>query len=106
MKRSSTSERTQRINAALTLINKYKSFSRANKALAEKYGISKRQAYRYIQEAMKVGKQIPVPDTKIAFTVKLSRKLVKELRQYAKSKGQRLSDVVTHALEALLHKDR
>ena len=74
--------------------------------LSTQYGISKRQAYRYVQEAESAGKQIPVPDQKIAFTVKLSENLTQEIRQYARLKGQTLSEVVTEALEVLLYKGR
>jgi hypothetical protein len=55
--------------------------------------------YRYVQEAESAGKQIPVPDQKIAFTVKLSENLTQEIRQYARLQGQTLSEVVTEALE-------
>jgi hypothetical protein len=75
-------------------------------ALSAQYGISKRQAYRYVKEAESAGRQIPVPDQKVAFTVKLSQNLTQSLRQYAQFKGQTLSEVVTQALEAFLYKGR
>jgi predicted transcriptional regulator len=43
-----------------------------------------------------------VTDAKIAFTVKLSEKLVERLRSYASTTGVSLSDIVSRALEALL----
>ncbi|HDL90112.1 MAG TPA: hypothetical protein ENG14_04340 [Thermodesulforhabdus norvegica] len=106
MARSSSWERAQRINAALALIKEYESVTKAAVALAARYGISKRQAYRYIHEAEVLGKQVPIPEAKIAFTVKLSQRLIQELRQQAKYTGQTLSEIVTQALEAFLHKDR
>ncbi|MFP4453243.1 MAG: hypothetical protein ACLFPI_07740, partial [Desulfobacterales bacterium] len=48
------------------------------------------------------GKQVPVPDRKIAFTVKLSENLTEQLRQYARFQGQSISKVVTEALIAFL----
>jgi hypothetical protein len=66
------------------------------------YGISKRQAYRYIQEAKMIKKDVPIPDTKIAFTVKLSQNLIQTLRQHAKDTGKTLSEIVTRSLEAFL----
>ncbi|MBW1678128.1 MAG: ribbon-helix-helix protein, CopG family [Deltaproteobacteria bacterium] len=106
MTRSSKPQHAQRINTALVLIKSEKSLSGAATALARRYRISKRQAYRYIREAELIGKQIPVPDTKIAFTVKLSKNLIEALRKYAKSTGQSLSEIVTQALEAFLQNGR
>jgi len=74
--------------------------------MAGQYSISKRQAYRYLQEASKVGKEIAVPDSKIAFTVKLSRKLVQRLREHAKSSEKKLSEIVTQSLEDFLQNGR
>ena len=106
MSRSNHTERAKRINTALILIKEEESFAKAAAALAGKYGISTRQAYRYIHEAEGIGKEVPVPEAKIAFTVKLSRNLIKTLRKYAKSTGQSLSEIVTQALEVFLQNGR
>lgn len=106
MTRSSNPERAQRINAALALMKKEKSSAKAAAILAGKYGISRRQAYRYVHEAEVIGKEVPIPDTKIAFTVKLSKNLIKALRKYAKTTGQSLSEIVTQALQAFLQNGR
>jgi hypothetical protein len=90
----------------LALIKSEESLSSAATALARRYGISKRQAYRYVREAELIGKQVPVPDAKLAFTVKLSKNLIKALRRYAKNTGQSLSEIVTQALEAFLQNGR
>ena len=106
MVRSSNLERARRVNAALALLKQYDSVAKAAAALASEYGISKRQAYRYVQEARVAGKEVPVPEKKTAFTVKLSQSLIQALRQCAKSTGQSLSEIVTEALEAFLYKGR
>jgi len=106
MIRSSKSERAHRINTALALIKSEDSLSSAATALARRYGISKRQAYRYVREAERIGKKVPVPDTKIAFTVKLSKNLIKAVRKYAKTTGQSLSEIMTQALVAFLKNGR
>jgi predicted DNA-binding transcriptional regulator YafY len=106
MVRSSTLERARRVNAALALLKQYDSVAKAAAALASQYGISKRQAYRYVQEARVTGKEVPIPEKKIAFTVKLPQGLIQALRQFAKSTGQSLSEIVTEALEAFLYKGR
>jgi predicted transcriptional regulator len=45
---------------------------------------------------------LPIADAKIAFTVKLSERLVERLRSYANTRGLSLSDIVSRALEAFL----
>jgi len=102
MKKSSKVERIRRINAALALKHKYGNQAKTAKALAAEYGISIRQAYRYVNEAGLVGEEIPVPEQKVAFTVKLSQALLVSLRQYTSKTGQTLSDAVTQALETFL----
>ncbi len=106
MTKASNTERAKRINTAFTFLKKFDSIAEAAENLSAQYGISKRQAYRYLKEAESAGKKISVPDHKIAFTVKLSQNLTLELRQYAQLKGQALSEVVTQALEAFLYKGR
>jgi len=106
MARSSSTERARRINAALALLRQHRSVAKAAAAVASRYGISRRQAYRYVHEAEVIGREVSIPDRKIAFTVKLSQNLVEALRQCAKSTGRSLSDMVTEALEAFLYKGR
>jgi predicted DNA-binding transcriptional regulator YafY len=106
MARSSSSERARRINSAVALIKQHGSVAKSAAALASQYGISRRQAYRYVHEAKAIGKEVQVPEQKIAFTVKLSQSLIQAIRQSAKSTGQSLSEIVTQALEAFLSKGR
>jgi predicted DNA-binding transcriptional regulator YafY len=106
MARSSNTERAQRINAALALMKRKGSLSHAASALAKQFSISKRQAYRYVREAELIGRRIPVPERKVAFTVKLSQGLIRSLRQYARSTGKTLSEIVTQALEVFLQDGR
>lgn len=104
--KSTQVERAQRINTALSLIRKHSTISKAADAMTERYGISKRQAYRYISEANKIGDEIPIPDQKIAFTVKLSQSLIQALREYARKSGKSLSEIVTQSLEVFLQNGR
>ena len=100
--KSTQAEHAERINAALSLAKKYGTVSQAADAMTERYGISKRQAYRYIHDANKIGAEIPIPDQKIAFTVKLSQSLIQVLREYSKKSEKSLSEIVTQALEGFL----
>jgi hypothetical protein len=102
MARSSNTEHAKRINSALALIKRKKSPGEVAAELSEQYGISRRQAYRYVREAGSIGTKVPIPDTKIAFTVKLSKNLITALRKYSKTTGESLSEIVTQALQAFL----
>jgi predicted DNA-binding transcriptional regulator YafY len=106
MVKSSNKERARRINAALSLIKINDTIAQAVNAMVAQYGISKRQAYRYIHEAQRIGTQISIPEPKIAFTVKLAPNLIQKLRQYSIKSGHSLSEVVTLALETFLRKGR
>jgi len=102
MGKSSNLERAKRINSARAFISRHDTTAKAVSAMIDQYAISKRQAYRYIQEAKMIRKDVPVPDTKIAFTVKLPQNLIQALRQRAKDTGKTLSEIVTRSLEAFL----
>lgn len=104
MVKSSNKERARRINTAHSLLQKTGASAQAVNAMIAQYGISKRQAYRYIQEAQRIGAHIPIPEVKIAFTVKLTPNLIQTLRQHSIDSGKSLSDIVTMALETFLQK--
>jgi predicted DNA-binding transcriptional regulator YafY len=106
MVKSSNTERAMRINAALSLIKKHDTVAEAVAVMMDLYAISRRQAYRYVQEAQRVGTSIPIPEPKIAFTIKLSPKLIQAIRDHAKVSGRNLSEIVTQALEKFLYKGR
>jgi len=106
MTRSSNSVRAERINTALKLLRQCETLAEAAKALVQAYGMSKRQAYRYLHEAQMQGEPVPIPERKVAFTVKLPEGLIHQLRRRAGLREQSLSQLVTQALEVFLRKDR
>jgi len=106
MARSSDSVRAERVNAALKLLEDHHALSEAATILVKRYGLSKRQAYGYLEVAQKRKEPIPIPDQKIAFTVKLSIGLIQDIRQHARQTGLTLSELVKQALEAFLRKGR
>lgn len=106
MTRASKVERVRRINAALAALREHGATAAAAKALAAEYGLSMRQAYRYVQEAEGLDTELPVPDRTIAFTVKLPTRLITALREHTRRTGRTLSDVVAEALRKFLFEDR
>lgn len=101
MKRSSQRERALRINAALALIQKGLSLAAVATRLLRTYGVSRRQAYRYINEAQKAEAPVSVPEEKGVLTVKLPVSLIRRLRKQAEGGGKQ-SDIVTAALKDYL----
>ena len=106
MTRATQPEKAERLNLAWQLLRRDELLPNAADELGHRCGMSKRQAYRYLERAQHMDGPIPVGDTKVAFTVKLSRTLVGRLRRYAASTGLSLSEVVSRAVVALLHRGR
>jgi hypothetical protein len=102
MDRASNAEKAERLNHARGLLRRFEHLPDAVERMVLDCSVSTRQAYRYLQQAQRLKEDVPVTDSKIAFTVKLSEKLVERLRAYATMKGLSLSDIVSRALEALL----
>ena len=106
MSRSSKRERAERINVAVELLKQGQAPAEVARVLSHRFEMSYRQAHRYLQAAEQAGKKVPIPRSKIAFTVKLSQSLIQRVRDYAQSTGHSLSEIVTQALEAFLRKRR
>jgi len=41
--------------------------------IMDRFGVSRRQAYRYIEEALSIKQTVPVPERKVVFTVKVPK---------------------------------
>jgi predicted DNA-binding transcriptional regulator YafY len=106
MPRASDAQRAKRLNLARTLLRQQPRLSGAVQQLAKTCSISRRQAYRYIQQAQHLTGPVPVNDPKVAFTVKLSRALAGRIRTYATAADLSLSESVSRALTAMLNRGR
>ena len=104
MRRSSNAVKAERINMAQQLLRKSKDLSAAALAMVQTFGLSKRQAYRYLRKAQDQTQPVPIPQPKVAFTVKLPQGLVESIHARAQARNQPLSELVTEALEAFLQR--
>jgi predicted DNA-binding transcriptional regulator YafY len=104
MPRASDVQKAERLNLARTLLREYEHLPEAAEHLAQTCSMSIRQAYRYLDQAQQLKRPVPVGDAKVSFTVKLSRSLVDKLRAYAAATGLTLSEIVSRAVLALLHR--
>lgn len=102
MSRSLQAELVERVNAARSLMREGCSTEKAVAAITDRFGVSKRQAYRYLQEAQSTKSMVPVPERKVVFTVKLPESVVALIRHFAQATGESLSAIVAQALKAFL----
>jgi len=102
MPRSTDLQKTERINAAHGLLARGLSVAEAAMALSRQFTMSRRQAYRYIEEAQAIGRQVPVTEPTVAVTFKLAPSLVDAIRARAAAEGTTISATVGRALRAFL----
>ncbi len=70
--------------------------------MMDRFAVSRRQAYRYLEQAQRIKRRVSVPERKVVFTVKLPESLVSFLRRVAGSTGESLSALVAQALKTFL----
>ena len=68
----------------------------------EVFGISERQAFRYLRKAEEAAEPLPAPEAKVALTVKLPIGLIGRVRRQASHQAGSLGEFVASALEAYL----
>jgi predicted DNA-binding transcriptional regulator YafY len=106
MARSSNPERAQRLNAAFDLLTRGYALADAAAALTQEFGLSRRQAYRYLQEAQGIDGPVPVSSPTVPITIKVPEDVVIQLRAYAQSSGLTIGDIVARAVLSFLDKLR
>ena len=106
MSRATDSERAQRVNSAFALLVRGHSLSEAAQVLTESFALSRRQAYRYLQEAQELAQPLPVAQPTIPVTIKIPGEVVEELRAYAQESGRTMGEIVGCAVSAYLAKAR
>ncbi|TLQ47365.1 hypothetical protein [Streptomyces marianii] len=97
-------EYARRINAAADLVEAGMPATDAAHTMASRYGVSVRQARRYVEQAMAAGR-VEVPETSVVFTVKLPGSLAGQVRAHARAREATLSSVVARALAEFLQRD-
>jgi hypothetical protein len=102
MGRASEAQKAERLNRARDLLRQLDQLPEAVARLTQDCAISSRQAYRYLQQAQRLKRPVPVSEAKTAFTVKLPRSLIQRVRHYAATRGLSISEVVSRALLAML----
>jgi predicted DNA-binding transcriptional regulator YafY len=104
-RRARADERATRVNAAAELLRAGLAMVAASRELAGRFGLSERQARRYLEHARAVG-SVEVPGPSTVFTVRLPESLLRRLRDYAHDSGRTLSSIVAQALDEFLGRAR
>ena len=74
--------------------------------LSREFGLSERQAYRYLEEASHLDQPVDVSETTVAITLKLPVRTARLLRAYARSSGLTIGAIVTRALATFIGTQR
>lgn len=102
MARSTDAQKAERLNAAHSLLVRGVSVADAVVSLSRQFGLSRRQAYRYLQEAEVIGQAVPLVAPSVPITVKVPANVVRDVRAYAVLSGLTISEIVTRAITAFL----
>jgi hypothetical protein len=106
MTRSTKTQKSERLNAAHGLIADGVSMAEAAMALARDYGLSRRQAYRYLEEAQSMARPAAVAGPAMAVTFKMPVSVVHELRAYAETSELAMGEIVSQAVLRFLASER
>ncbi len=101
-RRSPHAELAERVNVVRSLLREGSSKNQALSVIMDRFDVSRRQAYRYIEEALRIKHTVAVPERKVVFTVKVPESLVSLIRHVASATGESLSAIVAQALKAFV----
>jgi len=104
--KSSEAEQARRVNATIQLLEKEASSSGVVSEIIARYGLSRRQAYRYLRQAQHASSPLTIPQEKCVFTVKLPRPLVAQVRRQARQQRTSISAWVEQALRLGLERSK
>jgi hypothetical protein len=101
VRRAYADEYAERVNRAAVLVRRL-SPADAVRALRADFGLSERQARRYVNAGLERPDGVSVPERTAVFTVRLAPSLIGGLRERAGASGQTLSAVTAEAVHAYL----
>ena len=90
------------MNVAHRLLKRNVALPDAAQRLTRQFGLSLRQAYRYLEEAAELVEPVEIAEATVAVTLKLPPTTVRAVRAYARSSGLTIGAIVTRALGGFL----
>ena len=101
MIRSTRTQKADRLRAARRLLADETGMAEAAMALSKTFGLSRRQAYRYLELA-RAGLPAPPAENSVAITLKMPESLARGVRDHASKRGVTTSEVIRQAVAAFL----
>ena len=101
MIRSTRVQKAERLRAARRLLADEIGMAEASVALSRTFGLSRRQAYRYLELA-RAGAPPLAAENSVTITLKMPESLARGLRAHATARGVTTSEVVRQAVAAFL----
>jgi predicted DNA-binding transcriptional regulator YafY len=101
MIRSTRVQKAERLRAARRLLADEIGMAEAAVALSRTFGLSRRQAYRYLELA-RAGAPPLAAENSVTITLKMPESLARGLRAHATARGVTTSKVVRQAVAAFL----
>jgi predicted DNA-binding transcriptional regulator YafY len=102
MIRSTRVQKAERLRAARRLLANEIGMAEAAMALSRTFGLSRRQAYRYLELARAGAPAPSAAENSVTITLKMPESLARGLRVRAAERGVTTSEVVRQAIAALL----
>ena len=106
MARSTQAQKAERLNFARGLLVEGCSMREATTVLSRAFGLSQRQAYRYLQAAQGLDHPVIAPAASIPITLKIPSDVVEALRTHAKTSGLTMGEIVARAVSTFLSSAR
>jgi len=106
MTRSTDAQKAERLNAAHRLLTRGTDLADAATLLAREFALSRRQAYRYLEEAATIGHPVPIAEPSVPVTLKIPGSVVRDLRNYSAASGLTLGEIVARAISKFLKATR
>ena len=101
MIRSTRGQKAERLRTARRLLADETGMAEAAMALSRAFGLSRRQAYRYLELA-RAGLPAPPAENSVAITLKMPESLARGVRDHACKRGVTTSEVIRQAVAAFL----
>ena len=101
MIRSTRVQKAERLRAARRLLADEIGMAEAAVVLSRTFGLSRRQAYRYLELA-RAGAPPLAAENSVTITLKMPESLARGLRAHATARGVTISEVVRQAVAAFL----
>ena len=102
MIRSTRVQKAERLRAARGLLADEIGMAEAALALSRTFGLSRRQAYRYLELARAGAPPPSAAENSVTITLKMPESLARGLRAHATARGVTTSEVVRQAVTAFL----